>query len=163
GFDLYFDLDLHLHAASRSLIAGEATRPKWELEGVRGDRSPRRGAPTVERGRHRAPLERRSRVLVAAQPDLVSGRWLDTRWFHFRLELCYTLTADALSLEASVENRSTREALPYAFGVHPGFAFPFAGGDPSAHRIVFDEEERAAVPIIAPGGLFSSDMRAIPL
>ena len=35
--------------------------------------------------------------------------------------------------------------MPYAFGLHPGFRWPFAGGDIEDYAIVFDEEERARI------------------
>jgi galactose mutarotase-like enzyme len=47
--------------------------------------------------------------------------------------------------------------MPYAFGLHPGFRF-----DPGVPaRVIFDAQERADVPVIAPGGLFSKERRAI--
>jgi galactose mutarotase-like enzyme len=53
--------------------------------------------------------------------------------------------------------------MPYSIGLHPGFVWPFCGGDYSDDRIVFDQQEAPSVPIVAPGGLFSQTSRAIAL
>jgi galactose mutarotase-like enzyme len=66
-----------------------------------------------------------------------------------------------LTVTLAVANRDP-QPLPYAVGLHPAFRWPL-GGSPARHGIVFENEERPEVPIIAPGGLFSSRMRRIPL
>lgn len=82
--------------------------------------------------------------------------------FAFRLRASYVLTPRALRIELHVHNAG-EESLPYACGLHPGFNWPFAGGAQEASRIVFDENETPQVPVIAPGGLFSSRTRPVPL
>jgi galactose mutarotase-like enzyme len=52
--------------------------------------------------------------------------------------------------------------MPYAIGLHPGFRWPLAGSD-AQHRILFETPERAEVPVIAPGGLFSARKRPVRL
>lgn len=82
--------------------------------------------------------------------------------FAFELNLEYRLTPFAFEARARVVNAG-RVPMPYAFGLHPGFRWPFAGGDIEDYAIVFDEEERADVPVIAPGGLFSDQRRPVAL
>ncbi len=84
--------------------------------------------------------------------------------YPFAFELCvdYRLSEDALAIECRVHNCG-QGALPYSIGLHPGFAWPFCGGDASDYRIVFDEPEAPEVPVIAAGGLFSRARRAIGL
>ena len=52
--------------------------------------------------------------------------------------------------------------MPFACGLHPGFVWPLPGAT-GPHVVRFDAEERAEVPVIAPGGLFSARRRPIPL
>ena len=82
--------------------------------------------------------------------------------FAFMLEVTYRL--DASGMEVSGLIRNPGEApMPYAFGLHPGFRWPLAGSDKADHRLIFDAPERAEVPVIAPGGLFSQQMRPVPV
>lgn len=82
--------------------------------------------------------------------------------FAFRLRVRYALEAEVLNVEFAVTNPGA-VSLPYACGFHPGFAWPFAGGTQEDYRIVFAEFEDARVPVITPGGLFSSDRRIIAM
>lgn len=82
--------------------------------------------------------------------------------FAFRLRVSYALGERSLDIDVKVENAGA-QVMPYACGLHPGFAWPFAGGAQEAHRIRFAREERPEVPVIAPGGLFSSRTRRVPL
>lgn len=84
--------------------------------------------------------------------------------YPFAFELCvdYRLREDALAVDCRVRNIG-RELLPYSIGLHPGFVWPFCGGDFSDYRITFDQPEAPSVPVIAPGGLFSRASRAIAL
>jgi len=82
--------------------------------------------------------------------------------FAFELTVEYHLTPRSLSATFRVSNPGL-EPLPYALGLHPGFAWPFAGGRGQEHSIVFDRAVSSQVPVIAPGGLFSSRRRSIPL
>jgi galactose mutarotase-like enzyme len=82
--------------------------------------------------------------------------------FGFDLRLTYRLGMQSLSIELCVGNSGDR-ALPYACGLHPGFRWPFAGGAPEDYAIRFQKAEQGSVPVIAPGGLFSTERRAVPL
>ena len=78
--------------------------------------------------------------------------------FAFELTVSYQLGPTSLEIIGEVRNRG-RVPMPYAFGLHPGFR-----RDPAAPaRIRFEAEEQADVPVIAPGGLFSSQRRPIAL
>src|SRR5208282_329912 len=52
--------------------------------------------------------------------------------------------------------------MPFACGLHPGFVSPLPGAN-GPHFVRFDREEKPEVRVIAPGGLFSSKTRKIPL
>jgi galactose mutarotase-like enzyme len=82
--------------------------------------------------------------------------------FKFRLRVRYTLAARGLHTEIHVVNAGPG-IMPYSCGLHPGFEWPFAGGAQSDYRLRFSLPERAAVPVIAEGGLFSSRLRPVPL
>jgi galactose mutarotase-like enzyme len=79
--------------------------------------------------------------------------------FDFHLALTYYLEPSALSVTCEISNAGSG-IMPYAVGLHPGFALDWSAG---AHRFVFDEQEQAQVPVIAPGGLFSARQRPVPL
>ena len=81
--------------------------------------------------------------------------------FAFRLSVTFSLTPDSLDCDLVVENPG-QKPLPYAIGLHPGFAWPLAGSL-ATHRIIFAEPELPHVPVIALGGLFSQTTRPIPL
>jgi len=81
--------------------------------------------------------------------------------FDFRLDAVYRLEAEALVWRLEATNLGG-EPMPYALGLHPGFRWPLAGSG-APHVFQFDAVERPEVPVIAPGGLFSSERRAIPL
>ncbi|WP_293854984.1 aldose 1-epimerase family protein [uncultured Alsobacter sp.] len=82
--------------------------------------------------------------------------------FRFELGVTYRLFPDGLSVAFDVVNTGDRP-MPYAIGFHPGFRLPLGGGPDSPLAVVFDAEEEKTVPVIAPGGLFSPERRAIPL
>ena len=77
--------------------------------------------------------------------------------FAFELAVTYRLAPGALDVEIAIANRGPAP-MPYACGLHSGFAW-----GKGAHRFVFAEPERAEVPVIAPGGLFSDSRRPVPL
>jgi galactose mutarotase-like enzyme len=81
--------------------------------------------------------------------------------FAFRLQIEYRLLPAAMEVALLVEN-SGGGPMPYAVGLHPGFRWPLAGSK-APHGIAFDAPERADVPVIAPGGLFSARTRPVPL
>jgi len=82
--------------------------------------------------------------------------------FGFELAVDYRLGRRRLDVAARVRNTGDRP-LPYAFGLHPGFRWPLAGGDRADYRLRFDAAERASVPEIAAGGLFSMRRRPVDL
>lgn len=81
--------------------------------------------------------------------------------FAFRFEARFSLRPGELAVTLTAINRD-RRPLPYAVGLHPAFCWPLAGST-APHSIRFETAERAEVPIIAPGGLFSSRTRNVPL
>lgn len=81
--------------------------------------------------------------------------------FAFRFEAHFRLRPGELSVTLTASNRDWRP-LPYAVGLHPAFRWPLAGSH-APHAIRFEAAERAEVPVIAPGGLFSSRTRRVPL
>jgi len=82
--------------------------------------------------------------------------------FGFQFRITYRLSRTALRIDLEIANTGAA-MMPYACGLHPGFRWPFAGGDPKDYLIRFAEAEVPEVPVIAPGGLFSACRRAIPL
>jgi galactose mutarotase-like enzyme len=82
--------------------------------------------------------------------------------FAFELVVDYRLSETSLEATLAVTNQGG-EPMPYAIGLHPGFAWPFAGGQATQHAIVFAGEVSARVPVIAPGGLISEQRRDVPL
>ncbi len=82
--------------------------------------------------------------------------------FDFALEVEHAIDGAALTTLVLVRNTGTR-AMPYAFGLHPGFRWPFAGGDLEDYEILFGEREAGQVPIIASDGLFTRQHRKVPL
>ncbi len=102
--------------------------------------------------------------------------------FEFAFYVEYIIQNNVLSIIINVTNEDDK-ILPYACGLHPGFVWPLPGATPSLpggadlmpggasslpggvwpHFVRFDRDERAEVPVIAPGGLFSTRTRKIPL
>jgi len=82
--------------------------------------------------------------------------------FNFRLRVGYVLEPSRLSITLEVEN-GDRRVMPYACGLHPGFAWPFAGGSKDDYLLQFSSDESPCVPVIGAGGLFSSQQRSIPI
>ena len=82
--------------------------------------------------------------------------------FAFRLALEYRLTADSLGMAIEVANPSDAP-MPYAAGLHPGFRWPFAGGEREGSYVEFAQDEDPMVPVMAPGGLIGKAKRRVPL
>lgn len=82
--------------------------------------------------------------------------------FDWSLEVTHTLTGPRLETKLKVANLGSRP-MPYACGVHPGFCWPFAGGELDEYTIVFAERESAKVPVISPDGLFTRQTRHVPM
>ena len=53
--------------------------------------------------------------------------------------------------------------MPYAIGYHPGFNWPFAGGEKHEHAVVFEHAEDPMVPEIGQAGLPRSTRRPVPM
>ncbi len=104
-------------------------------------------------------IERRDDYLRLALADDAETRALYP--FAFRFEVEFRLRPGALDNNLIVTNTGGRP-LPYACGLHPAFRWPLAGST-AQHAIVFEKAERAEVPIIGPGGLFSEPVRKTPL
>ena len=103
--------------------------------------------------------ERRDDYLRLALEDDTETRALYP--FAFRLEIEFRLGPSALENSLVVTNTGATP-LPYACGVHPAFRWPLAGST-AEHCIEFEKDERASVPIIAPGGLFTRRKRPVAL
>ncbi|HWV80849.1 MAG TPA: aldose 1-epimerase family protein, partial [Hyphomicrobiaceae bacterium] len=71
--------------------------------------------------------------------------------FPFALTVEYRLSDTTFSAAFEVGNPGDKP-LPYALGFHPGFRWPFAGGQPDAYAIEFAAEEQAEVPVITADG-----------
>lgn len=104
-------------------------------------------------------VERRADYLRLALVDDAETRALYP--FSFRFEVEFQLGAGVLENRLTIVNTGD-SALPYACGLHPGFRWPLAGSE-AEHAIIFETEEIADVPVIAPGGLFSARRRPTPL
>jgi galactose mutarotase-like enzyme len=82
--------------------------------------------------------------------------------FAFALRVTYTITDATLDVAVAVENRGDA-SLPASFGFHPAFAWPLPYGLPrDEHRIVFAEDEPAALRELVGGGI-AEERRASPL
>lgn len=113
--------------------------------------APAAGFAIAERERDRVRME---------LADSAASR--DAYPFAFRLSVEWRLAPDRLGCTVAVGNLDDRP-LPYATGLHPGFCWPLAGASRDGHRIRFERRERPEVPVIAPGGLFSTRRRPVPL
>jgi galactose mutarotase-like enzyme len=132
----------------------------WTRDGVliEGERYPL-GLHGFARGEDFTVAEQAANRLVLRLESLAGTRALYP--FEFSLYVEYSLHNNMLSIDLYVINEDSK-TLPYACGLHPGFVWP-ASGDAIAHVLRFDAQEKAEVPVIAPGGLFSSSTRPIPL
>ncbi|MFO1149067.1 MAG: aldose 1-epimerase family protein [Alsobacter sp.] len=90
--------------------------------------------------------------------------------FPFRLTLHYEVAGGRLVARMAVDNVGPA-AMPYAIGLHPGFAWPIGGVRPGedvscaqrGHRVEFSDPVPGEVPVIASGGLISARRRRVPL
>jgi len=80
--------------------------------------------------------------------------------FAFRLEVSYRLAPRDVSIGFEVANTGD-VAMPFAIGLHPGFAWPFTAADEAGHAILFEREEETSVPAIDGNGLFTDASRPI--
>lgn len=103
-------------------------------------------------------VQEENRLRLALRADAAS---LALYPFDFLLCVEYLIENNYLKIIIEVFNQDDKPMF-YACGVHPGFVWPLPGGR-GAHKIRFDADERDDVPIIAPGGLFSTRRRQIGL
>jgi len=82
--------------------------------------------------------------------------------FAFRLAVEYSLSPTRLEIALEMENCGLSRA-PYAFGLHPGFRWPFDDAGREGCRIVFEKPESGEIPVLAPGGMVSLRRRPIPM
>jgi galactose mutarotase-like enzyme len=82
--------------------------------------------------------------------------------FAFRFAVEYRLTATRLEITLEAENRGKGPA-PYAFGLHPGFRWPFDGAGRDGCQVIFEKPERGDVPVVTPGGMVAPRRRPIPM
>lgn len=82
--------------------------------------------------------------------------------FDWALEVEYALDAVSITSRLTVRNLGPGP-MPYACGLHPGFLWPFAGGEMEDYAITFEEREAALVPIITADGFFTRQARRIPV
>lgn len=132
----------------------------WTRDGIRvdGARYPLGLHGFARRKRFFAVERSQDRLVLALEEDEESRALYP---FAFRLEAHFCLRPGELRVCLTAVNRD-RRPLPYAVGLHPGFRWPL-GGSASPHAIDFEAAESGEVPVIAPGGLFSSQRRAIPM
>lgn len=117
--------------------------------GLRGDAFRHEGR---EYALPRHGFARRSRFAVVRQSeDAVTFALEDSEAtraiypFAFRLEMAFHLQGGSLRMTATVHNRG-EVPMPFSFGYHPAFAWPLpGGGDKTAHRIIFAQEEPGPV------------------
>lgn len=82
--------------------------------------------------------------------------------FEFALDAAYAIDGATLSIEITATNTGDAP-MPASFGFHPAFAWPLPyGGTKEAHRIVFAEDEPAALNRIE-GGLLGPPDRPTPV
>ncbi len=82
--------------------------------------------------------------------------------YAFSLEVSVDVKADGVSFLFKVSNPAS-EVLPYSLGFHPGFVWPFDGGNEEDYFVEFDAEDSPIAPKIIPGGLFTREKIDIPL
>lgn len=82
--------------------------------------------------------------------------------FAFALTADYRVAPGRFSAVFAVSNTGA-VAMPYAIGFHPGFNWPFAGGDKFGHAIVFENAEDPHVPEVASTGMFKASRRYVPM
>jgi galactose mutarotase-like enzyme len=82
--------------------------------------------------------------------------------FEFRLSIDYRLRETSLSTVLTVTNCGS-EPMPYACGLHPGFCWPFAGGESADYRLRFEQAEEPFVPEISNHGLLLPTRRGVAL
>lgn len=89
----------------------------------------------------------------------------DDTWTHypfrFVLDVTVVITENKLEFGFEVRNTDTSD-MPYAFGFHPAFPWPFDGGAREDYEVAFEIEERPNVPEITADGLIGTNSRVVP-
>lgn len=82
--------------------------------------------------------------------------------FPFRFDVTYGLTETGLVRTVEIGNPGDRD-MPFSFGTHTGFAWPFLGGRQEDYLIEFEMREDPEIPVTTPNGLFAPEKRLAPL
>lgn len=82
--------------------------------------------------------------------------------FDFTLTLHCTVAPGEVSMRLTLANPGARP-MPWSLGLHPGLRWPWRGGSGAGHALVFEHEEPAEVPVITPQGLFTPQLRPLPM
>lgn len=82
--------------------------------------------------------------------------------YQFALEIIVEVSETGFSYGFHVRNPG-EEILPFSLGFHPGFLWPFDGGDKMAYQLRLERDETPEPVVIAPGGLFTRDTHPLPL
>ena len=89
----------------------------------------------------------------------------DETWTHypfrFVLDVTAVITENTFEFGFEVRNTDTSD-MPYSFGFHPAFPWPFDGGAREKYGVAFEAEERPQVPEITADGLIGRTSRAVP-
>jgi len=81
--------------------------------------------------------------------------------FRFVLDVTAVITQDKLEFGFEVRNTDTSD-MPYSFGFHPAFPWPFDGGAREDYGVEFEAEERSEVPEITGDGLIGKGTKLVP-
>jgi galactose mutarotase-like enzyme len=82
--------------------------------------------------------------------------------FRFVLDVTAVVTPDKFELGFEVRNTDTSD-MPYSFGFHPAFPWPFDGERREDYVVAFECAERPEVPEITAAGLIGRSTRTVPL
>ena len=83
--------------------------------------------------------------------------------FDFHLDLTFAMAGARLSMTAQVRNLDARP-MPFSFGFHPALRWPLPyGGDRADHRLLFEQDEPAAIRRVGPDGLVKPDAPPPPM
>jgi galactose mutarotase-like enzyme len=103
------------------------------------------------------------RALDSVGLDLVSDAASRALYpYEFRLRVDYRLREASLATVLTLINCGAAP-MPYACGLHPGFCWPFAGGNMTDYGLRFETAEDPWVPEISSKGLFLPAKRRVPL
>lgn len=104
-----------------------------------------------------------SREPACVRLDLVSNEATRALYpFDFCLSVEHRLRETSLMSSLTLANRGA-VPMPYACGLHPGFCWPFSGGNMTDYCVRFEHPEPPFVPQISKAGLFLPGRRPVPL